>query len=87
MARNMMKTFLLVLLISLAVLLVSAILHNLLSGVLKTDEPFFFFLAVFLAPLGVAVGSIGTIILGIKGFLPKKTRTKTKKKVKRARKR
>ena len=82
-----MKTFLLVLIISLAVLLVSVVLHNILSGVLKTEEPFFFFLAVFLAPLGVAVGSIGIIVLGIKCFLPKKVVKRAKKKVKKARKR
>jgi len=74
-----MKTFLLVLIVSLAVLLASILLHNLLSGVLKTEEPVFFFIAVFLAPFGVAVGIIGTIAIWIRGFFPKKRKIKTKK--------
>ena len=42
------------------------LLHNVVSGLLGIEEPFFFILAVFVSPLGFLVGAIGTIVLLIK---------------------
>ena len=72
MERKMQKTFLLVLIISLAVMLVSVILHNLLSALFKKEEAVFFIIAVFISPIGILVGALGVIVLGIKSLFSKK---------------
>jgi hypothetical protein len=57
--------------VSLAVVTVSAVRHNLISSVFKIEEPVFFFLAVFLAPLGLAVGLLGNLVVFFRGLLSK----------------
>lgn len=54
----------------------SIILHNAIYGLLihffdwsGGDEPFFFFLAVIVCPLGFLVGAIGSIVLVVKSRL------------------
>jgi peptidoglycan/LPS O-acetylase OafA/YrhL len=41
-------------------------LHNLISGLLDTEEPVFFIVATVLCPLGFLVGAVGGITLAIK---------------------
>jgi len=45
---------------------VSIFLHNVVSGLFNIEEPVFFILAVFVCPIGVLVGAVGTIVLAIK---------------------
>jgi hypothetical protein len=69
-----LKKFLLVSGASAAGLVVFAVLHNLITGLLINyfhfaedfDEPVFFILASIVCPLGFLVGAVGTIILGVK---------------------
>jgi len=65
----MMKVFLIVAGISLAVFILSAFLHNAISGLFDIEEPVFFFIAVFIAPLAFAVGLVGSLVIFIRGLL------------------
>ena len=65
----MIKIFLIVAAASLAVFILSAFLHNIVSGLMGTEEPVFFFIAIILAPLGFAVGLIGSLVIFVKGLL------------------
>jgi len=68
---KMLKTFLLVAGVSLVAFIISVFLHNAISGLFEIEEPAFFFIAVFIAPLALAVGLIGSLVLFIKGLLSK----------------
>jgi len=68
---KMLRVFLLVAGISLGTFIVGVFLHNALSALLKIEEPVFFTIAVIIAPLGLAVGIIGSLVLFIKGLLSK----------------
>jgi len=68
---KMLKTFLLVAGISLGAFIISVFLHNALSALFGIEEPVFFTIAVFMAPLGLAVGIIGSLVLFTKGLLGK----------------
>ena len=61
-----LKYFLLILVISAGAFVVSTFLHNAISGLFDVEEPFFFIIAAFLAPVGFLVGAVGSIILYIK---------------------
>ena len=54
--------------IALAVFVLSAFLHNAISALFGLEEPVFFFIAVFIAPLALAVGLIGTLTVFITGL-------------------
>ena len=60
---RMLETFLLVAGIALGVLIISIFLHNALSGLFGVEEPVFFCIAVFVAPLALAVGLIGSLVV------------------------
>ena len=66
---RMLKTFLLIAGIALGTFIISVFLHNALSGLFGVEEPVFFCIAVFVAPLALAVGLIGSLVLFIKGLL------------------
>ena len=68
---KMFKIFLLTAGISVAVFILGVFLHNALSGLFGVEEPVFFFVSVFLAPLGFAVGLIGSLVVFVQGFLAK----------------
>ena len=68
---RMLKTFLLLAGISLGTFIISAFLHNALSGLLGVEEPVFFGIAVFIAPLALAVGLIGSLVFFIMGLAGK----------------
>ena len=44
----------------------SVILHNLLSALLRIEEPVFFLIAVLVCPAAFLIGAVGSIILLIK---------------------
>ena len=66
---KMLKTFLLVAGISLATFIISVFLHNALGALFGIEEPVFFIIAVFVAPLAFATGLIGSLVMFIKGLL------------------
>ena len=68
---KMLKTFLLVAGISLGVFIISVFLHNAISGLFEIEEPVFFFISVFIVPLGFAVGIIGSLVIFIQGLFSK----------------
>lgn len=63
-----MNKFLLLAGISLAVFIVSAFLHNMISGLFIIEEPIFFVMITIMAPLAVVVGLIGSLVIFIKGL-------------------
>ena len=65
---KMLRVFLLTTAISVAVFILSVFLHNALSGLLGVEEPVFFCIAVFLAPLALCVGLVGSLVLFIMGL-------------------
>jgi hypothetical protein len=68
---KMLKIFLMTAGISVAVFILGVFLHNALSALFGVEEPVFFFISVFLAPLGFAVGLIGSLVIFIQGLLAK----------------
>jgi len=68
---KMLKTFLMVAGISLAVFILSVFLHNALSVLFNVEEPVFFSIAVFIAPLAFVVGIIGSLVIFVKGLFSK----------------
>ena len=68
---KMFKVFLMTAGISVAVFILGVFLHNALSGLFGVEEPVFFVMSVFLAPLGFTVGLIGSLVLIIQGLLAK----------------
>lgn len=68
---GMVKKFLLLTGSSTIGLPVFAILHNVVSGLLNTEEPVFFIIATIICPIGFLVGAAGTIVLAIKNKPPK----------------
>lgn len=68
---KMLRTFLLVIVISVAVFVIGAVLHNVISGVFDFEEPVFFVIAVLLAPLALIVGLVGSLVLFITGLIGK----------------
>jgi hypothetical protein len=68
---RMLKIFLVIAGISVGTFIISVFLHNALSGLLGVEEPVFFCIAVFIAPLALAVGLIGSLALFIMGLASK----------------
>jgi hypothetical protein len=68
---RILKTFLLIAGISLGTFIISVFLHNALSGLLGVEEPVFFCIAVFVAPLALAVGLVGSLVLFVMGLVSK----------------
>ncbi len=66
-----MKRFLILIGISLSLFIVSAILHNLISGIFNFEEPVFFLIAVVVCPIGFLVGIIGSLTMLIKKIMVK----------------
>jgi len=68
---RMLKKFLLIAGIAMGVFIISVFLHNALSGLLGTEEPVFFVIAVMLCPLAFAVGIVGSLVIFCKGLFSK----------------
>jgi hypothetical protein len=58
----MTKRFLTLALLSAVAVLVSVVVHNCLAGLLHSEEPVFFLIAVVVAPLGLVVGLAGAAV-------------------------
>ncbi len=65
-----LKTFQLITGISLAAFIISVFLHNVISGLLRTEEPVFFIIAL-LSVVAFAVGLIGSLVIFVKGLFSK----------------
>jgi hypothetical protein len=52
--------------ISLALVPVAMVLHNLVSMYAGTEEPIFFMVALILAPLGAVVGIVAMVVIVIR---------------------
>jgi hypothetical protein len=65
---KMLKIFMITAGISLATFILGVFLHNALSALFKVEEPVFFIISVFIAPLGFAVGIIGSLVIFIYGL-------------------
>jgi len=65
---RMLKIFLIVAGSSVAVFILSVFLHNMISGLFGKEEPVFFTIATIIAPLGLVVGLIGSLVLFIMGL-------------------
>jgi hypothetical protein len=70
---KLLKTFLLIMGLSIGVFIVSVFLHNALSALFGVEEPVFFIIAVILSPAALAVGIIGSLVLVIMGMARKST--------------
>ena len=68
---KMLKTFLLLIGISAGVFIISVFLHNALYALFDFEEPVFFTIAVFLAPLAFVVGFVGSLVVFIMGLVSK----------------
>ena len=66
---KVLRILLLVAGISVCAFIITAVLHNVLSGLFGMEEAVFFVIAVIICPLGVAVGIIGSLIIFIRGLL------------------
>ena len=66
-----LKTFLSVAGIAVGAGMASFILHNVVSGLLGIEEPVFFVIAVFLSPVAIAVGLIGSAVIFARGLVRK----------------
>ncbi len=63
---GMLKKFLLLTGASAAGFLIFVLLHNVVSGLLNTEEPVFFVMATIVCPTGFLVGAVGTKVLANK---------------------
>jgi hypothetical protein len=68
---KVLKTFLLIAGISLGVAIISIFLHNFIYSIFGVEEPVFFGISVFIAPLALAVGLIGSLVIFIVGLAGK----------------
>jgi hypothetical protein len=68
---KLLKIFLLLIGSSIGVFIIGAFLHNLFSAIFNAEEPVFFIIAVLLAPLALAVGIIGSLVLFFMGLAGK----------------
>lgn len=69
---RMLNRFLILAGLSVGVFIISVFLHNAISGLLGVEEPVFFIIAVFISPLALAVGIVGSFVVFIRGMLPGK---------------
>jgi hypothetical protein len=70
---KLLKTFLLIMGLSIGIFIVSVFLHNALSALFGAEEPVFFIIAVIISPAALAVGIIGSLVLVIMGLARKST--------------
>jgi hypothetical protein len=65
---KLLKTFLLIIGLSIGTFIVGVFLHNALSALFGIEEPVFFIIAVILSPAALAAGIIGSLVLVIIGL-------------------
>lgn len=69
---KMLKIFLILAGSSVAVFILSVFLHNMISGLFDKEEPVFFVIATIIAPLGLIVGLIGSLVIFVMGLITQK---------------
>jgi hypothetical protein len=65
---KMLKTYLLIIGISVGVFIIGVFLHNAIYALFNVEEPVFFIIAVIVSPLALAVGLIGSLVVFIMGL-------------------
>ena len=65
---KLLKTFLLIIGLSIGIFIVSVFLYNALGALFDIEEPVFFIIAGILSPAALAVGIIGSLVLVIMGL-------------------
>jgi len=65
---KLLKTFLLIIGLSIGTFIVSVFLHNALSALFGIEDPVFFIIAVIISPAALAAGIIGSLVLFIMGL-------------------
>ncbi|MBN1176906.1 MAG: hypothetical protein JXA51_04420 [Dehalococcoidales bacterium] len=68
---KLQKIFLLIIGLSVGVFIISVFLHNILCALTGIEEPVFFIIAVFISPLALAAGIIGSLVLVFMGLVKK----------------
>jgi hypothetical protein len=66
---KLLKTFLILAALSLPVFIIGVFMHNALSALFDIEEPVFFVIAVIVAPLVLAAGLIGSVVLVVMGLV------------------
>lgn len=66
---KLLKTFLILAALSLPVFIIGVFMHNALSALFDVEEPVFFVIAVIIAPLVLAIGLIGSLVLVVMGLV------------------
>ena len=66
---KLLKTFLILAALSLPVFIIGVFMHNALSALFDVEELVFFFIAVIIAPLVLAIGLIGSLVLVVMGLV------------------
>ncbi len=64
--RPKLRAFLLLAEASFLGIIVFAVLHNVVSGMINVEEPVFFVLALLVCPLGLLTGIIGSAVLAVR---------------------
>jgi hypothetical protein len=70
---KLLKTFLLIMGLSIGIFIVSVFLHNALGALFGIEEPVFFIIAVIISPAALAAGIIGSLVLVIMGLARRST--------------
>ena len=68
-ALKLMRIFLVLAGTSVAVFIISVLLHNLVSHLLGVEEAVFFIIALAVSPLAFATGIIGSLVIFIQGMV------------------
>lgn len=68
---KMFRIFILTAVISVPVFILGVFFHNAFDALFHVEEPVFFIIAVIVAPLGMATGVIGSLVMFIYGLLAK----------------
>lgn len=66
--QGLLRVFLLTAGLSLGAAVISIFIHNVVGRLLAVEEPVFFIIGVIVAPLGVVVGLLGSLVVYIMGL-------------------
>jgi hypothetical protein len=70
--QRWVRNFLVIAGTSIAVCILSVVLHNAVDAIFNTEEAVFFIIAVIIAPLGIAVGLLGSLVICITKLIARK---------------
>jgi hypothetical protein len=75
--RKLLKWFLILGVMSLPTFIVGVFMHNALAALFNVEEPVFFVIAVIVAPLLLAAGLLGSLVILFMGLLGNSSKIKT----------